>query len=115
MKLRPLRVASVIQEELSKIIIRELEFPGFLVTITFVDVDRKMEGALVYFGVIPSEQAAAALRILNKARGFLQHLLLKKMNIKPMPEIIFKIDKGVERAAAIEKLLIEAKIKKKKK
>jgi ribosome-binding factor A len=39
---RPDRVSKVIREELSKIILREMEFGGALVTVTSVDIDKKL-------------------------------------------------------------------------
>ncbi len=102
------RVQSLIQAELSKIIIREVEFPeGALATITSVEVDKKLEWANVLVSVIPSSFAAKAVQLLEKSVGELQYLLMKKLNIKPMPRIRFELDRGPEHAAVVEKLLIE--------
>ena len=100
-------VSVLIKEELSKLIIREVETPGALVTVTDVDVTKKLDLAVVKFSVIPMEKAEDILKILNKSRGELQHLLLKKINIKPMPHIVFEINHGLEHAAKIEKILME--------
>jgi ribosome-binding factor A len=102
------RVQSLIQIELSKIIVREIEFPeGALATITGVEADKKLEWAKVLVSVIPSSAAAEAMRLLTKSAGELQYLLMKKINIKPMPRIRFELDRGPENAAVVEKLLIE--------
>lgn len=101
------RVQSLIQEELGKIILREVELSGALATITGVEVDRKLERARVDVSVIPSAAAPAALAELVKRTGHLQHLLMKKMNIKPMPRIMFELDRGPENAAAVEKALLK--------
>ncbi len=100
------RVGSLIQTELSKIILREMEFGNAIVTIMGVDVEKKMEHAKVRVSVLPAERAAAALHALGTNAGHLQHLLNKKMNIKPMPRILFEIDRGPENAASVEKILI---------
>ncbi len=103
---RSQRVESLIAEELGKLITREIEFPvGSLATIVSVDVDKKMDRAKVRVSVIPSSADESALKILNSHVGELQHLLLKKINIKPMPRIIFEIDHGHEHAAIVEKIL----------
>ncbi len=129
MKHRQERVASLIQEELGKIILREIDFAGCLMTITSVEIDRKLSQAIVNFSVLSPcdgcparslEQCAegipqnyqSVLKILEKNRSHLQYLLMKKINIKPMPQIIFKIDRGLEKAAEVEKLLLKDKIKK---
>ncbi len=101
------RVGKLIRAELSKIIIREVEFPDALVTITGVTVDKKLERAKVSVSAIPSSAGDAALAELQKRTGYLQHLLMKKINIKPMPRISFYIDHGVENAAAVEKALLK--------
>lgn len=101
------RVESLIKEELNKIILRELEFPGILVTVTEVDVQRDLDYAVVNVSVLPGDKSGEVLKILNKNRKHLQHLLLRKVNIKPMPEIRFKIDYGPEKAAELEKKFLE--------
>ncbi|MFH1193351.1 MAG: ribosome-binding factor A [Candidatus Jorgensenbacteria bacterium] len=101
------RVQSVIQEELGKILLRETSFPGALVTITSVQVDKKLETAKIRVGIIPQEKDAFVLDILKRFQGRFQHLLNITMNIKPMPRIQFEIDRGAENAAQVEKLLIE--------
>jgi ribosome-binding factor A len=108
---RPERVGSVIREELAKLILREAEFPGALVTITDVVVDKKMENAKVKISAIPLERARGAIKVLNGMVGNLQHLLNKKMNIRPMPHIFFQIDGGLENAAKVEKKLLEVEEK----
>ncbi|MDO8516115.1 MAG: ribosome-binding factor A [bacterium] len=104
---RPLRVGKLIREELARLIVRELEFPGALVTITEVEVTKKLDTARVLVSVIPATEAPASLKTLSKAAPELQHLLLKKIQIKPMPHILFEIDHGPENAAIVEKRLLE--------
>ena len=106
MNFRNLRVANLIRDELSEIILRELEFSGALLTITEVKSDKKLEGAEVRVSVIPSQKSTEVLSELNSKAGFLQHLLNKKLNIKPMPRIRFEIDPGPEKAAKVEKILL---------
>jgi len=61
-----------------------------------------------------ADNSFEVLKNLVKNQKHLQHLLLRKINIKPMPEIRFKIDIGLERAAEVEKALLRAeKIEKK--
>lgn len=85
---------------------RELDFGDYLVTITDVEVDNKLERAVVNFSVYPSDKMKDASAILNKSRNRLQFLLARKLNIKPMPHIEFKEDTGLENAAAVEKALM---------
>jgi ribosome-binding factor A len=110
MNFRSERVGKLIREELSKMILREVELPA-LVTITEVEVDKKLDGARVELSVIPAAQEENVLAILKASAGHLQYLLLRKINIKPMPRIFFDIDHGFENAALVEKLLGEDTIK----
>lgn len=106
MKHRPERVQSLIQAELGKLLLKEVEFPA-LVTITSVEVQKKLDIARVRLSVVPSSFNKEALAIVERSQGELQHLLMKKLNIKPMPKIMFEIDRGSENAANIEKILLD--------
>ncbi|OGY62865.1 MAG: ribosome-binding factor A [Candidatus Harrisonbacteria bacterium RIFCSPHIGHO2_01_FULL_44_13] len=103
---RAQRVSSLIRDELNKLLLRYVEIPEALTTITDVAVSKDLDRAVVKFSVLPSEKAERVLKILNKARGNLQYRLLRKINIKPMPQIAFEIDYGPTKAASIEKALM---------
>ncbi|HEY4524120.1 MAG TPA: 30S ribosome-binding factor RbfA [Candidatus Paceibacterota bacterium] len=109
MKFRPIRVGDLIQKELSELIQREFEFDSALITLSSVEVDKKMERALINISVIPSEKLEEVVKTLEKAQGYLYHLLFKKINIKPMPHLMFRPDRGFENAARVEKTFLESK------
>ncbi len=88
---RNLKVASVIQEELSAIFSREFDFQGALVTILSVAVDEKFEEARVRIGILPFEKELEAYTIVEGRRKELEHKLLRKLNIKPLPHLKFEI------------------------
>lgn len=101
------RVGSVIQKELGQLLLREVETPpGVLLTITSVEVQKDLEIAHIYVSVLPSERGRDLIKILHHAQKHLQFLLLRKLNIKPMPELFFKLDHGLENAARVEKALL---------
>ena len=101
------RVSKLIREELSKIIIKEMEFPGILVTLTNVEIDKKMEHAKVGVSVLPETAEEKVIHDLTSRCGWLQHLLFVKINIRPMPMIAFHADRGYENAAEVEKALLK--------
>ncbi|MDP3980891.1 MAG: 30S ribosome-binding factor RbfA [Chlamydiota bacterium] len=106
------RVDDLIEKELSLIIAKEVEFnPGVLVSITEVSVSKKLDRAEVYVSTLPDAKAEEAVRLLNSRVPFLQHLLLKKLNIRPLPDLHFIVDKGNVQAAIIEKALLEEDLK----
>ena len=106
---RPERVSDLIIEELSKLILREVEIPGALITITDAEVAKDLSRAVVKISVYPSEKGAEVLKVLEKSRKQLQFQLGRKMNIRPMPQIVFRSDLGPEKAAGVEKALLEEK------
>lgn len=101
------RVSSLIREKLSWIIVKEIEVPGALITLTEVEVDKDLGRAAIKFSVVPSEKAPEAFKVLERNTGRLQHLLMEKINIKPMPRIVFEIDRGPEKAAEVEKAFLK--------
>lgn len=107
MKFRDQRAGQLIRDELSKIITRDVEINGALMTITEVDVDKKLETAKVRISVLPPSKTKEVFDLLNKAHFNLQNALFKKLNMRPTPRIQFEIDRGLENAAEVEKLLME--------
>jgi ribosome-binding factor A len=101
------RVESLIQRELGALMARELEFGGALVTIMFVEADKKLEHADVRVSVVPAEHAPEVMKLLGREAGRLQHMLMKKINIKPMPRIAFSLDRGAENAAQVERVFLD--------
>ncbi len=105
---RPLRVGSLIQVELGKMIERDLDVPaGNLITVTDVEVSADLERAKVWISVFPDTSGEETIGMLKKMRGSFQHLLNKKLNIKPMPRIELFLDYGPAKAAEVEKLLLK--------
>jgi ribosome-binding factor A len=101
------RVSELIRKELGELILRELEFPGAIMTIIEVEVTKKIDYARIHCSVIPSSKEGEVLRILQSAKFSLQGDLLRKINIRPMPDLSFIIDHGTEKAAEIEKIMID--------
>ena len=110
---RPERVSELIRHELSALVLREMEFPGALVTLTSVNVTSDLEHAAVKVSVLPINKAPEVMKKFKWAVGQLQFLLGRKLNIRPMPRIAFELDFGPERASAIEKDLLEIEKKEK--
>lgn len=106
-KYREERIASHIKEELSKIIARDIEIPGALLTITEVNLSKKLDHATILVSVFPSEKAEWVVEVLTKKVRDLRYSLIKKIPIRVMPHILFKVDRGPEKAAMIEKILID--------
>lgn len=100
------QLSSQILKELNNLIIREIEFKNSLITLTGADLSDDLQSATVGVSAIPSSKAEAALKLLDKNRSHLQFLLMKRLKIRHIPKIFFKIDWGLENAAAVEKRLM---------
>jgi len=86
---------------------REIEILDALLTVTDVEVGKKLDRAIVKVSVMPSEKAAEAMKILARRAGEFQFKVMREINIKPMPKIVFELDRGSENAAQVEKALLE--------
>ena len=95
---------TLLREELSKILDRDMEFPsGTLVTITRVDISRRVLDATIFVSILGSA-VEETWEMLNKQIYFIQKTLNRSMQIRPVPKIRFEIDReelfreGVERS-----------------
>lgn len=88
---RNLKIANLIQEELSKLLLKEFDFGNALVTITEVTIGEDLKEAKVKLSILPFEKEPEMFILINDRRRELQHKILRKINIKPMPNIRFQI------------------------
>ena len=89
---RNLKASTLIQEELGKIFARDMDFEGALVTILDVEVDEKLLHAVVKVGILPYEKGPGVYGYLTRHAADLHHQLIRKLNIKPVPFLEFKIE-----------------------
>jgi ribosome-binding factor A len=100
------RVAGTIRRELAQLIQLELKDPdvGF-VSLSDVEVSRDLAHARVFVTVFEPERAAASLRALNKAAGYLRRRLGQEMRIRSVPELHFEHDASVETGQQMDSLI----------
>lgn len=84
------RQESLIAKLLSEEIVKNLETPDALITITNIEINQEDETAAVAISVFPDGRKKDVLRGLKKIAPALQFTLLKKMRIKKVPSLIFK-------------------------
>lgn len=105
------KVNSLLEHEISKILLRDFAFsPEILVTLTRVDTTANLIEANVYISVFPDEKADPIIQALNKSVYDVQCKINRLLRMRPVPKIKFVRDKNLIQAAKIEELL--AKIKK---
>lgn len=111
MSYRSKKVASLLQEVISEIIMHELNDPIFkqFITITEVNIGEDLKKAIIYFTVYEGNTEEVE-KALNKAKGYIKRLLGEKITLKYMPDIEFRQDNRMEKEKRIDELL--AKISK---
>jgi ribosome-binding factor A len=99
---RNLKMESLIRDELSLILLKEFEFPA-LVTLVKVYIDSDFKLAKVKIKITPKDLKinlieqkkleAKILKELNENKEKLFKILFKKLNLKPMPKIVFEVER----------------------
>ncbi|HEX8600807.1 MAG TPA: 30S ribosome-binding factor RbfA [Chloroflexia bacterium] len=108
---RQIQVGDEIKQIVSVLLQRELKDPriGF-VTITGVQVTQDLKYARIHVSVMGSkEEQRATMDALTSARGFIRREIASRMEIRYVPEIQFRLDKGAEYSDQIARLLNELK------
>jgi len=95
---------------LGKIIFREINFKkGVIVTITRVQSSDNLIQTKVYISVLPQQETQNVLSLLNKSIFDIQQKLNKRLEMRPVPKIIFVEEKETQRAQEIEELFDQIK------
>lgn len=103
------KLNKLLKEELSQILNREFEIPeGHLLTITRIYTSPDAYYATVFVSIIGANPKLV-LKFLQKNIYQIQQFFNKKVHIRPVPRILFKIDEEEVRRQKVEKSL--AKIK----
>ena len=103
------RVAEALRDEISGLLRREIRDPriGF-VTLTGVEVSPDLTHAKVFVSVLGQDQArAASLEALNRAAGYLQREVFRRLRLKKAISLLFVTDEAVASGTRIEELLQE--------
>jgi ribosome-binding factor A len=105
---RPDRVAEAIREEVATFLADGAKDPRVrgLVTVTGVEVSRDLRHATVFVSVMGSdEERTATFAGLASLAGHLRARLGRSLRLRSAPEVAFRADESVARAARIEQLL----------
>jgi ribosome-binding factor A len=106
------RVGEAIREEIATFLTESAKDPrivGF-VTVTGVDVTQDLRHAKVFVSVMGSEaEKAATFEGLASAATHLRSRVGRALRLRVAPDIVFREDESVARAARIESLLADIK------
>lgn len=105
------RLSILLREEIADIVMRKIKDPriGF-VTVTDVSLSEDLKNAKVYVSIYEGDKEQT-IEILNSAKGLVRSEISKRLKIKFIPTIEFRIDKSIEHGDKIDKLLKEIKKK----
>jgi len=111
MSTRQEKVQELLREEISDILRKEFKDPrlGFI-TITGAEITSDLKHAKVFVSVLGTdEERAANMKILKNAEHFVRQAFGKRIKMKVLPEIDFRLDTSADQGIKIFELLEQIK------
>lgn len=108
MSRRTERVNDLVRDELSELLLREINDPrlGGLISITRVEVSPDLGTARVFVSVMgDEEEQRQAMKALSTAGGFLHRELKKRLEMRKVPFLNFRLDTSIAEGAEVLSLL----------
>ena len=103
------QVNELIKQEVSKTLSQKIDFNNEIVTITQVDTSPNLRQAKVKITVFNQDNQKMVLQKINRKIYDIQQDLNKKLNMRPVPKLIFSIDSSESKAQRVEELLQQIK------
>jgi ribosome-binding factor A len=106
------RVGEAVREEVAAFLTRDAKDPRLtgLVTVTAVEMARDLRHAMIFVSILGDEEAkASTIEALTGMAPHLRGRVGRALRLQFAPEITFRLDESVQRAARIETLLAEIK------
>ena len=103
------RVAALIRNEVSQLLIngiRDERIHLGMITITNVEVSGDLQHCKIYVSIYSEESKKDdVISCLNSARGFLRGELGRNLKLRRAPELVFLLDRGIEKGISVLNLL----------
>ncbi len=101
------KIQELIKVEISDIVRREVKHPGIgFITITSVEVSSDLHYAKVFVSIFGDEKEKdRSLAALQSAAGFIRGALGRRVRLRYIPELTFKLDTSIEYGDKIQRLL----------
>ena len=111
MGVRPERVARELKRYISGILYTELKDPRIaFVTITDVEITKDLKVAIIYYSIMGTKtERNNTINALKSATGFIKKLIGINLELRYVPDIIFREDRSVEQAKNVYKILDKIK------
>jgi len=106
---RIIKVNKLFKQEVGRMILEDVDFPfDAVVTVISVDTSLDLRYADVYISVIPKEKEEEVLDFLEEDIYAMQQKINKKLFMKPVPKIRFRLDLGGDRFDRINEIISES-------
>jgi ribosome-binding factor A len=87
------KIENLLREELGKILDRNFDFPaGTMVTVTHITTSSDGHYGNVYISIL-GQDPKGALAILKKNIYHIQKAVNRRLRIRPVPKLVFKLDR----------------------
>ena len=108
---RVAKFAALIRQEMSLLLLNGIRDPSInssMISITDVEVSGDLQHCKIFVSLLDQTLGAEkVLFALNDASGYLKGELGRTLQMRRTPEIIFKLDKGMEKSSSLLKLLVQ--------
>ncbi|MGD2124730.1 MAG: 30S ribosome-binding factor RbfA [Desulfobacteraceae bacterium] len=103
---RAARVGDLILKEIAHLLTRRVKDPRVRgATLTGIHLSNDLRHAKVYYSLIGNEKAILEAQTgLDSAKGFIKREMGLRMDLKYVPDIVFKHDPSLEKGDHMEKL-----------
>ncbi len=101
------RLRELFKEETSVILQRQMKDPriGF-VSVTDVELSADLRHAKIFVSIFGDAEAKArTMQGLASAQGFIRTELARRIRLRHIPQVAFKMDQSIERGARVDELL----------
>ena len=110
---RQLRVGEMVRHAVAETLMRDevqdMDYDMRLITVPEVRMSPDLKHATVYVMPLGGRDEKGALKALERNRRFLRGVLAKKVKMKFLPELRFRIDESFAQGEKIDRLLEQIK------
>ena len=104
------KINSLIQSDISEILMRELDLKsGVFITVAKVDTTSDLRYTRIFVSIYPTKETNYAMQTIKKELYHLQGALNKKLHMRPLPRMEFFLDTTEQEADDIEHVLKKLK------
>jgi ribosome-binding factor A len=102
-----LQIASELEKAVGEVLARGLSDPRAkgMITVTALDLTEDLSIAKVTVSVMPEEHEQITMHALASASGFVRREVMKRVHLREMPVLMFRLDTGLKNQAKVFELL----------